>query len=670
MTQTKYSVNGPIFKLALEHAQSAERYSDPNQSRVLRRVLSEPGKKMSLSALQKLVDSGTYAWSCYDDDHDFHRRSNVGWLVGVDDTGSNFARLAAPAPAELGELRKQALAAAALAGAGKGKAGKPISKLVVKSLAEAIRAGDEATVAKLAPVAACGSFEEKESVYDREFSTTHPVDVAIKNENPRFLELLIPHIDVNGDNGAGSVILRAALKAGAEHANLLLAAGANAAVPDSDGATPLMASARRGDFALVNLLLPLSDAKAVDKRGESALFHALKIRDPETVKALAASSDFDAANKAGLTPLMVASDPSTYHGSDKGALERYNACVESVVDGCKNIDAVDPEGRTALMRLVDKRDPYAKAPGDDVFFDAMRAMLSRGADPRRAFANGDTVFTHCANRDYGRYVDLLLPLVDPNAPGKDGATALIIAASAANIGLVRKLLPASDPHAKNAAGCDALLALLGRSRSLDKADVLCFLRLAAVSDFNAQNDAGATALMSLMEKDEPELFDFALAKSDARLPNKDGKTALMAACTVKNPHYFNSLLPLSDAAAQDAEGRTALIHAADTVYAERIAALAKLCNANHQDAEGRTALMHAVEAGYSFDPAVVDLLLDLSDARLKDREGLDAAAIALACDREDLSKRIAALARAQEDREQLRAVSSGAAIKKPRSKSL
>ena len=81
-------------------------------------------------------------------------------------------------------------------------------------------------------------------------------------------------------------------------------------------------------------------------------------------------------------------------------------------------------------------------------------------------------------------------------------------------------------------------------------------------------------------------------------------------------------------------------------------------------------MMHAVEAGYAFDPAVVDLLLDLSDARLKDREGLDAAAIALACDREDLSKRIAALARAQEDREQLRAVSSGAAIKKPRSKSL
>ena len=145
----------------------------------------------------------------------------------------------------------------------------------------------------------------------------------------------------------------------------------------------------------------------------------------------------------------------------------------------------------------------------------------------------------------------------------------------------------------------------------------------------------------------------------------------MAACTVINPHYFNLLLPLSDAAAQDAEGRTALFYAVNTVYAERIAALAKLCNANHQDADGRTALMEAVNAGYAFDDAVVDLLLDLSDARLKDNKGMDAAALALDCGKESLSNRIAAVALSQEDREQLRGLTGRARSgKRAKSKSI
>jgi len=88
----------------------------------------------------------------------------------------------------------------------------------------------------------------------------------------------------------------------------LLACGADPTIADEHGNTALMSAAysRVENEECVRLLLPLSDAKAVNCIGRTALMFAASVSKPESVRALLPHSDAKAADGDGQTALMSA----------------------------------------------------------------------------------------------------------------------------------------------------------------------------------------------------------------------------------------------------------------------------------------------------------------------------------------------------------------------------
>jgi len=648
MTTKAYNTKGPVFKLALEHGKNAEQFALPRERyrSTLPRLPEKAGKKLTMARLRERVAAGEFSWCMYSvrcrvDDIE-------GWIVGTDDTGSDWACFSAPSPATLEDMRQEKRTAAALAGGSK----KAVPKTLVKSLVEAMREGDRETVEKLAPVAARGTFEEKDE-YGSEFSTKRPMIEAAFLDRPLMLELLAPHANLEVVDGDGKNALHHAIEAEKlANVKVLVEAGANAGHADNYGTTPLMRAARRSR-AIVDLLLPHSDANAVDNEGCNALMAAIDAEDADNVEALCPATDLDARNKKGATALMMSIRPDRVEGRHYSDRRRDPLrCAEILCKASSDIDAVDSEGNTALMRLVSATERGFSSGHAKPSQALMKTLLDAGADPGKAYANGDSLLTFAARNQLHVYFDLLLPLLGARHVGEHGDTALILAARNADLERVRTLSAISDARAANADGETALLACFG-----NKADdlgrvtnrVFAFLHLLPLSDVKAQGAKGHTALMKLVLAGQPELFALALPGSDPNQQDADGMNALMHAAGAGNELLFDRLVPITDLSAKDAEGKTALMHASS---ARRVAALLGGSEVDHQDKDGRTALMHAVNCYSSRESEIVRLLLDVADARIKDNNGLTAADIARESENGS-EKLIASVAHAQHEREEI-----------------
>lgn len=661
MTITTYSIKGPLFKLALEHGKDPEKFVSAKKQYGPIQVPRGIGEKITMAQIRELVKSGSYQWCGYSDQ--WHLGARVGWIVGVDETGMDFARISAPDPNELGEMRKDAIADAALASGGK----KTAPKTLVKSLVEAIRAGDEESVQRLAPLGARGTFEEKSQKGSTDFVTRRPLVEAAISLNPRMLGIVIPHADIEGEDGDAA--LEHAVKA-EQIANVraLLDAGVKVNLANSSGSTSLMAAAQLETRDILDLLLPVSDVNAQDEYyGNTALMWSIQRRRLENVMALLPVSDLAVRNKEGLTALMVAMDTPNLDEYNVWKNKPIYECARLVAGSCGEIDAVDGEGSTALMRLIGHKGQWDRHVKQSQ--ELIDILIDCGADPNRLYLNGDSMLDVATRDNLNVYFKALLPLCGAQRMGGKEDASLIIAASVGDLEKVRLLSKTSNVKAANSKGTTALLATFDdKPTSFNKSSdrILSFLHLLSDSDVNAKDSEGQTVLMKLVETGVPELFSLTLARSNPNLQDAQGKTALMHAVESGNEFFFDQLLPISDLSLQDKDGLTALMYSSKSSWPERVAALLDGSNVDHQDNDGCTALMHAVNFQWRVDKEIIDLLLTIANARLKNKKGLTAAQIAEKNEHEDVATLIAAVAFSQEEHEEMtKLVKSGKTSGKP-----
>lgn len=662
MKFTTFSIKGPIFKFVLETGKAPQRFTIVRKLS-LRNPVIEPkpsGGKITMAQVRDLVKSGVYKWCGYTEA--FHGGEVVGWIAGTDDSGADWVRISAPSPDEIGLMRQEKLANAALSGGNK----KGIPKTVVRSLVEAIRDGDEATVAKWASIASRGTFEERQSQYSSEFFTRRPLFEAAISENPRMLELLLPHADIDAIDDEGETALFHAIHAQRiSNVQLLLDAGANAGHANNSGQTPLMCAASYESGPILELLLPVSDANAQDSDGANALMVAVKHSFVDHVEKLCPVTNLDARNKTGITALMLALTPDKIRDSESVSRRLRRSpirCAEILIGACPDVDAVDSDGNTALMRLIACKDKYGVSREKVQSRDLVMMLLNSKADPRVAYASGDSLLTYTARNRLDIYFNLLLPLSDAKHAGENGDTALILAARAGNIQSVRLLSSISNVRDANADGETALLASLGDEPgdldgNLNR--VLSFLHLLPFSDVNAQDSRGRSVLMKLVWAKQPEIFSMALSGADPNLQDVNGMNALMHAIESGGGYFFDQLLPITNTSMKDNRGRTALMLAADQDMTAWIARLIKSSEIDCQDNDGRTALMHAVGRGWpATKKETIDLLLGAgANARLRDAEGRTAAEIAKQNELDSISALLSFIELSQTEREEFIGIS-------------
>lgn len=599
----EFSVKGPIFKLALEHGTDFQRFAPGAKS----------GKPIKPKAVQALVDKGTYGWCAYMPINSWGGRDTERWRVGVAEGHSDYVEFQAPKDAQLSHLKDLAVAEAAKASGGKRKP----PRALVKELNEAVRKGDEAEVARLAPLAAAGEFDD-----DR------PIDLAARYGNPRLVELLLPHCDPNVARDDGRVepaALFGAVSANSAEAVRLLLARCDPKATSSDGWTALMSAARSRDGdEIVDLLLPLSDVNAVDRReGRSAIMIAAQSSKSDVVLKLLPHAKLDIQDAKGRTALMLALDAeqSTSH-MDWHESERRARIVDALLAAGADASLKDADGNTALMHAVRRSNREAAK------------RLVAASDLGAANNAGDTALTIAARRRHLEMLTLALPGSVVDHKNSVGDTALIIAAREARPDAVAVLCKLADCDAQNAKGRTALMEALraltekksGWSSGNDMGPLRCVLRLLPLTDLDLQDAEGETALMRCAEAGLPELLGLMLPRANVDLRDAEGATALARLCGGReDAECFDLLLERADARIADHEGRTPLMRAIWNV--DRLRALAGRSDVDARDGAGQTALMLAA-ASYS-GMAAARILLDAgADATLVDAQGRTAEAIA------------------------------------------
>lgn len=279
--------------------------------------------------------------------------------------------------------------------------------------------------------------------------------------------LLAAGADVERQSNSGWTPLYAAvLSREAAVVALLLDAGARPNPPDSQAlATPLHEAARYDEPSILRLLLAAgAEVAARDYRGQTPL-HAAALRNGVEVALLllAAGAELDARDETGRTPILLAigfpADQAFDYGSvaallaeRTGDLDRaFAAALWGDLPAVAGLllargaspDALDELGRPALAAA-------ARLPGDG----ALRRLIAAGADLARF---GGAALGEAAA---GGRPDLALLLLQQgvavDARDEAGATALLRAAGAGQVEMVRWLLAAgADPGAIDAAGLGA-----------------------------------------------------------------------------------------------------------------------------------------------------------------------------------------------------------------------
>lgn len=656
MTTDFHRIDGRHLQLALDSDDApCERLATAELRRGDVFPPAAAGEPITVQRIKELIESGSYVWCA----RIGQRRRGVGdgggWLVGAAPVGSDYAFISRSDSTEFARAPKVAAGLAR---------GKEPPKAQVKALVEAMLAGDRDTVAKLAPSASPGSFQERRP-HGGDPSTVHPLFVAATSKDAWALESLLPHVLVDAEDDEGRTALAHAVEARSRACvEALIAAGADAKVASRDGATPLMRASRVGARDILDLLLPGSDPKARDESGRTALMLACEAAFVECVEALIPHSDLEARDVRGETALLAASRPANIRD---GGRERMAACVALLARSGAEVDAVDWFGNTALTRLVsDDSNATMRDTRPRQSPELMEALIKAGADARAMLPNGDSLLATALRRDLDSYFDALLPLSDAKHAGEGGETALIIASRMGDIGKVRRLAPLSDLDARDGSGATALLACL-QSPSPESSHrgvpTTVVLRLLPGSDVDARDLAGNALLPALVEAGEEELFLLALQRADPNIQDGKGRSALMWAMASESMLFFERLLPVADASLVDEDGATALHHAVmerrwRPTGAERARLVAELLDmakseVDRQDRRGRTALMLAAGLyGRSGAPAV-DVLLRFANVGLRDTEGLAAEDYARRAGDEEMARMLAAFSRSQDERRQL-----------------
>lgn len=250
--------------------------------------------------------------------------------------------------------------------------------------------------------------------------------------------------------------------------------------------------------------------------------------------------------------------------------------LSELIENGARVDAVDEDGRTALMVAVAKNNA-----------DCVKALLEARADVNAKNKKGGTALMLAVDEGHTDCVKTLLEAgADVNEENKNGATALMAAVAKGHTDCMKALLEAGeDVNAKNKNGYTALMAAVLKGHT----DCVKPL-LKAGADANVKDKDGETALMLAVDGGHTDCVKALLeAGADVNAKNKNGWTALMAAVTKNNVDYVKVLLKAgADVNEKDKDGITTLMRAVLKGHTDCVKALREaVANAKSKEMKGK-----------------------------------------------------------------------------------
>ena len=341
---------------------------------------------------------------------------------------------------------------------------------------------------------------------------------AVRSKDSAGVRALIKQrVDVNAPQGDGATALHwAAHVDDLTIADLLIRAGARAAVANENGFTPLHLACTNRNGAMVERLLSAGgDANATSVNGETVLMTCARAGEPRAVKALLVKGARVNVKETAhsQTPLMWA------------AAQRHPEVTELLIEAGADISAqsltyaqtvvgeqTQRFGREELNFTVLRGGStpllFASRSGDT---GSARLLLAAGANVNDALPDGTSALVLAAHSGHGETAALLLEKgANPDAAGS-GYTALHAAVLRSDLALVKALLAhRANPDLRTTKGTP-----LRRD----------------TTDFNLPATViGSTPYLLAARFLEPEIMKaLAAGGADTTLAMKDGTTALMLA---------------------------------------------------------------------------------------------------------------------------------------------
>ena len=453
------------------------------------------------------------------------------------------------------------------------------------------------------------------------------------------LQGIISHgIDVNATNKKNmTALMIACAKENKDAINILLNAGADPNIADSDGDTCLHYAAR--SYWLTEVLQAIIshgvDVNATDKKNVNALMLACKIMKQDAINVLL---------NAGADPNIADADGDTclhYAARSQWSTQVFQAILSQGVD----VNATNKKNVTALMLACEEGEK-----------DAINVLLNAGADLNIADAGGDICLHYAARRYWSTegFQAIISHGVDVNATNKKNENALMLACKNKKKDVINVLLNAgADP---NIVDVDGDTCLHNAARSYCSTEVLQAIISHGI-DVNATNKKNVTALMIACEEGKKDAINVLLnagadpniadvdgdtclhnaARSycstevlqaiishggDVNATNKKNENALMLACKNKKEDVINVLLNAgTDLNIADADGDTCLHNAARSYCSTEVlqAIISHGVDVNATNKKNENALILACK---NKKEDVINVLLDAgADPNIADADG-------------------------------------------------
>lgn len=310
------------------------------------------------------------------------------------------------------------------------------------------------------------------------------------------LNILLEHgADIAAEDKQGrSAVMHAVSEGHADALKVLLEHGASARGRDVSGKTPVMYAASNVDCNILDLLLKYGvDLRGVDIDGRGPLMHALmneKASEKDTVETLALLLGKGAD---------VASTGESVGCLRHAALAGQNKVLELLVQYKANINAIDGNGRSALLHLASDT---AKKPKWNK--ETISIILNAGAnvdkfDNCKRTARKRTSLQWTASTGHLVLADAILNHVTPakarklvNDRTSRGKTALHLAAQHGQSSMVRLLLNHGANIETASEGGWTPLLIAAKAGHSDVVDALLAANVPA--NVNARTSSGMTAL--------------------------------------------------------------------------------------------------------------------------------------------------------------------------------